>query len=252
MDAYWRAPPLARTFASAVLATSIGGHFGILPMQWFYFHYLEIFKFPPEIWRFVTSFLLTGPKLGIVMDTYFIFQYLSQLETTHPKFNRKEDLLWYLVFCGFVIVVLAQYFVGEVFFLPALILAMAYTATQDARGQKAGFFFFTVPAQLIPLCMMGATLLMGGPQTMLLQLTGLVAAHLHDFLTRIYPEFGGGRNLAPTPGFFARLVETPRMLQRDYGTAIRSPPAAGRSTATQGSGPLPDSWKTRGSGHRLG
>lgn len=74
-------------------------------MQWFYFHYLEIFKFPPEIWRFVTSFLLTGPKLGIVMDTYFIFQYLSQLETTHPKFNRKEDLLWYLVFCGLVIVV---------------------------------------------------------------------------------------------------------------------------------------------------
>lgn len=148
--------------------------------------------------------------------------------------------------------VLAQYFLGEVFFLPALILAMAYTATQDARGQKAGFFFFTVPAQLIPLCMMGATLLMGGPQTMLLQLTGLVAAHLHDFLTRIYPELGGGPNLAPTPGFFARLVETPRILQRDYGTAIRSPPAAGRSTAAQGSGPLPDSWKTRGSGHRLG
>lgn len=88
-----------------MLAISIGGHFGIIPVKWLYFHYLEIFKFPPEIWRFVTSFLLTGPKLGIVMDTYFVFQYLSQLETTHPKFNRKEDLLWYLVFCGFVIVV---------------------------------------------------------------------------------------------------------------------------------------------------
>lgn len=74
-------------------------------MQWLYFHHTEIFKLPPELWRFVTSFLLTGPKLGIVMDTYFIFQYLTQLETTHPKFNRKEDLLWYLVFCGTVIVV---------------------------------------------------------------------------------------------------------------------------------------------------
>lgn len=77
----------------------------MIPIQWFYFHYYEIFKFPPEIWRFVTSFLLTGPKLGIVMDTYFVFQYLSQLETAHPKFNRREDLLWYVVFCGFVIVV---------------------------------------------------------------------------------------------------------------------------------------------------
>lgn len=39
------------------------------------------------------------------MDTYFVFQYLSQLETAHPKFNRKEDLLWYLVFCSSVILV---------------------------------------------------------------------------------------------------------------------------------------------------
>ncbi|CAN8096101.1 unnamed protein product [Discula destructiva] len=252
MEAYWRAPPLARTFTTAVLATSIAGHFGFLPIGWLYFHYLEVFKLPPEIWRFVTSFLLTGPKLGIVMDTYFIFQYLSQLETTHPKFNRKEDLLWYLIFCGSVIVILAQYFLGEVFFLPALILSMAYTATQDARGQKAGFFFFTVPAQLIPICMMGAALLMGGPHAALLQLTGLVAAHLHDFLTRLWPEFGGGRNLAPTPSFFARLVETPRILQRDYGTAMRAGPTAGSSTGARAAGPLPDSWKTRGSGHRLG
>lgn len=151
--------------------------------------------------------------------------------------------------------VLDQYFLGDVFFLPALILAMAYTATQDQRGQKAGFFFFTVPAQLIALCMMGATLLMASPGQMLLQLTGLVAAHLHDFLSRIYPEFGGGRNLIPTPSFFARLVTTPRILQREYGTGIRpsqGPARAGSSTGAQGSGPLPDSWRTRGTGHRLG
>lgn len=129
---------------------------------------------------------------------------------------------------------------------------MAYTATQDARGQKAGFFFFTVPAQLIPVCMMVGTLLMSGPQGALLQLTGLVAAHLHDFLTRIYPEIGGGRNLAPTPAFFSRLVQTPRVLQRDYGTGINPPQAAGSSTGAQPAGPLPDSWRTRGSGHRLG
>lgn len=150
---------------------------------------------------------------------------------------------------------LAQYFLGQVFFLPALILAMAYTATQDARGQKAGFFFFTVPAQLIPICMMGATMLMAGPDAMMLQLTGLVAAHLHDFLTRIYPEFGGGRNLIPTPGFLTRLVTTPRVLQRDYGTGFRGGAQGSTSASTtgaQGSGPLPDSWRTRGAGHRLG
>lgn len=78
---------------------------GIMPYSWIYFHYLELFRLPPQIWRVVTSFLLTSPQLGIVMDTYFIFQYASQLETTHPKFGRKEDFLWYLVFCGTVIIV---------------------------------------------------------------------------------------------------------------------------------------------------
>lgn len=148
--------------------------------------------------------------------------------------------------------VLAQYFLGSAFFLQGMILAMCYTATQDQRGQKAGFFFFTVPAQLVPLCMMGVTLLLAGPQKMLLQLTGLVAAHLHDFLTRLWPEFGGGANFIPTPAFFTHLVTTPRFMQREYGTAIRNDPRTGTSTGAQGRGPLPDSWKTRGSGHRLG
>jgi hypothetical protein len=77
----------------------------IVPYAWIYFHYLELFRLPPQIWRLVTSFMLTSPQLGIVMDTYFVFQYASQLETTHPKFGRKEDFLWYLVFCGAVIIV---------------------------------------------------------------------------------------------------------------------------------------------------
>lgn len=94
-----------RTSATAVLVTSIACHMGIAPYSWIYFHYQELLRLPPHIWRPVTSFLLTSPQLGIVMDTYFVFQYASQLETAHPKFGRKEDFLWYLVFCGTVIIV---------------------------------------------------------------------------------------------------------------------------------------------------
>lgn len=94
-----------RTFATCVLVTSIACHMGIAPYSWIYFHYLELFRLPPQIWRLVTSFFLSSPQLGIVMDTYFVFQYASQLETAHPKFGRKEDFLWYLVFCGTVIIV---------------------------------------------------------------------------------------------------------------------------------------------------
>ena len=40
------------------------------------FHYIPyanpfIFKFPPEVWRLLTPFLLTGPGISFVIDLYF-------------------------------------------------------------------------------------------------------------------------------------------------------------------------------------
>lgn len=96
---------LYRTFSAACFTTSICIYFHILPYHWFLFQHQLIFKIPPEIWRFFTSFLLTSSGLGIVMDTYFVYQYMGQIETAHPKFNRREDVLWYLIFCSFVIIV---------------------------------------------------------------------------------------------------------------------------------------------------
>lgn len=48
---------------------------------------------------------MTGPQLSIVFDTYFMYNYMSQLETGHPRMPRKADLLWYLIFVGGVIMV---------------------------------------------------------------------------------------------------------------------------------------------------
>lgn len=132
-------------------------------------------------------------------------------------------------------------------------MALAYTATQDQRGVQSNFFFFTVPAQSIPYCMLLASLLMN-PMAIPLQITGILSAHLYDFLSRLWPEFGGGRNILATPSFVSYLVQTPRVMQRGYGTAIRQPsaPASGSSTGASTGSVLPDSWKTRGAGKRLG
>lgn len=132
-------------------------------------------------------------------------------------------------------------------------MAMTYTGSQDQRGVKTNFFFFNVPAQAVPYCMLAASLLMN-PTIIPMQISGIVAAHLHDFLTRLWPEFGGGWNFLATPGFVSYLVQTPRALQRGYGTAVRQPsaPTAGSTTGASTGSVLPDSWKTRGSGQRLG
>jgi Derlin-2/3 len=142
---------------------------------------------------------------------------------------------------------------GGFVFNSALVLALAYTSTQDLRGQKATFLVITIPAQWTPYAMLLMTAVMASPQAAIIQATGLVAAHLYDFLTRLWPEFGGGRNMLPTPAFVRRWFFV-RQRDADYGTAIRpitgQPSAQGSGSST--GGVLPESWRNRGSGHRLG
>jgi Derlin-2/3 len=139
-------------------------------------------------------------------------------------------------------------------FTSALVLAFAYTSTQDDRGQQATFFVITIPAQWIPYAMLLMALVMGGSNAAMVQGTGLIAAHLHDFLTRLWPMFGGGKNLLPTPALFKKWFFV-RERRTGYGTsqAARGQ-SSSTSTATEGSssGVLPESWRNRGSGHRLG
>lgn len=90
----------ARTLATAIVAASISVRgFGLF-YSWMMFVPGRIFKFPPEVWRFATAFFLSGPKLELIMDPYFAYQNLSQLEMSNTKFSRKEDLLWYLITVG--------------------------------------------------------------------------------------------------------------------------------------------------------
>ena len=124
LDAYWQTPPMARyafitlllntstllthilrNFATIAFTLSIAVYFGGVPWDWFFHHPYYLWQIPPQIWRLVTTFLVTAPGLGILFDTYFLYRYLSDLEVGHPRFPRKEDVLWYLMFVGGTILV---------------------------------------------------------------------------------------------------------------------------------------------------
>ena len=142
---------------------------------------------------------------------------------------------------------------GGMVFTSALVLALAYTSTQDDRGQQAHFFIITIPAQWIPYAMLLMTFVTASPNAAMVQATGIIAAHLHDFLTRLWPTFGGGSNLLPTPAIFKRWFFV-RQINTGYGTAqaARSQTSGQTSSGGPSSGVLPESWRSRGSGHRLG
>jgi len=255
VDAFWHAPPFARTLTAAIVLTTICTRVLGFGGNWVMLDGLHrIFKLPPEIWRFATAFFIAGPKLEMIMDPYFAYQNLRELEMANPKFSKKEDLLWYLITVGGFTITILRILFGHWrgVYLQGLIIAMCYTGVQDKRGQKAGFFFFQVPAQSLPYCMLIWTLVTEYGD-LPLQISGILAAHLHDFLTRLWPEFGMGPNLLPTPAFISKLVQTPRFMKRDYGAAVRPKDRTSESSAGASTGSvLPDEWKTRGAGHRLG
>ncbi|KAB8289960.1 hypothetical protein EYC80_010287 [Monilinia laxa] len=254
MDVFWAAPPISRTLAAATLSLSILVYTHLLPGYYVVFWLQSILQFPPQLWRLLTSFLITGPDLGMLFDTYFLYTYGSKLETASPKFSKPGDFFTYVLFVCAVILGLNVFITGGVIFTSALMLAFTYTSTQDDRGMKATFFVITIPAQWMPYAMLLMTFVMTGPGQAKIQATGLVAAHLHDFLTRIWPTFGGGRNFIQTPGFIKRAFQSTEATttDRSYGTAFApAQRSAGSGTGSSGS-VLPESWKSRGSGHRLG
>lgn len=132
---------------------------------------------------------------------------------------------------------------------------MCYTVTQDQRGGKVSYMFISIPAQLTPYAMILFNLLFpGGVMNMILQIHGLIAAHLFEFLTRVWPEYGGGRNLIPTLAFLTTALRVAGTAQTRVAAAAGiqlANRASGQSTGAS-RGPLPDSWRTRGPGHRLG
>jgi len=253
MDAFWSAPPVSRTLTAITFVESALVYGGLLSGYWVIFRSGLVFKFLPEIWRLVTPFLLTGPGLSFVFDLYFIYTYSSSLETGSPRFSLPADFVTYLIFVSSVIVFTAGFVLGAGSFTSALIVALVYTWAQDNRGRKVRFIVVTIPSEWLPWATLTLTLVLAGWPEMLRDSTGIVAAHLYEFLTRIYPTYGVGRNYITTPAFIKRLFAGQRAQTRTYGTAYRPAGQAPQDSASTGrSSSFANPWGSRGVGRRLG
>ncbi|KAG9969740.1 hypothetical protein KCU78_g23941, partial [Aureobasidium melanogenum] len=144
-----------------------------------------------------------------------------------------------------------------------LLLALAYLHVQDAPDGMMTFFFFSIRRKYLPGCMLLVAFLMAGPQEALKQAFGLVAAHLYDFLTRIWPSYGRGTNPIHTPRIVQQWFAKPigASTTRSYGTAFQGRPVGSVGAQSQASssrsggwtsGFTSGSWGSRGPGRRLG
>lgn len=85
------------------------GHLGLYSLMWVVFlkDYVFTISQLPQIWRIVTCFCITGPKLGLILDPFFLYHYASQLESGSPRFSAPGAFAFYLFFVASVILVSA-------------------------------------------------------------------------------------------------------------------------------------------------
>ncbi|KAF2474103.1 DER1-domain-containing protein [Lindgomyces ingoldianus] len=258
MDVFWTLPPVSRTITALAVVVSALGYSGMIDLMNYVFikEYIITTQVVPQIWRLFTAFMITKPKFGILLDPYFLYQYGSGLETESSRFSQPGDFFVYTMFVGAVIVAIAGFFLNSYMFLQALSLAFAYTYAQDNPSRQVSFFIITFDAKYLPFSMLFLTFIIDGGDAALSQAAGLVAAHLYDFLTRIWPTFGGGRNYIFTPIMVKRWFggRAGNVQARPYGTAQqgRQPADAGAARATGRSTGFGGQWDGRGPGRRLG
>ncbi|KAK5115916.1 hypothetical protein LTR62_000372 [Meristemomyces frigidus] len=265
MDVFWAAPPVARTITAAAVLLSVPTWMGLINPYYVVFVRERIFTLTsiPQLWRIITPFLLTGPKFGLLMDPYFLYTYGSQLETEATRFTQPGDFFIYLVFVAVIILLLGGFYLGGVLLLNPLTLALAYTYAQENPNRQLSYFIVTFSAKWLPYAMLAMTLVTATPQEAMLQGTGLIAAHAYDFVTRIWPQYGGGSRLLTTPQAVQRFFAKPggTAQSRGAGTAFAARPAAAANVPQQQTGSTGgwasgfsggNAWGVRGSGRRLG
>ncbi|CAI7599012.1 unnamed protein product [Penicillium bialowiezense] len=250
MDLFWAAPPVSRTLTALTLVQSALMHGGLMSMYYAVFAPSLIFAFPPHLYRLVTPFLLTGKKLEFAFDLYFIYKYGSAVENSMAA----GEFFIYLLFVAFNLMITA-----------AMIMAFIYTYSQHNRGQKTHFMFIDIPVVALPYAMLLITMVVRGWHAALTEAMGIPAAHLYNFLTYLYPVYGGGRNFITVPAFVERYFKRPEDRNRSYGWANKpsrsstgapaSAPESASAESSSGSSwgwASSSNWKGRGAGRRLG
>ncbi|EFR01113.1 hypothetical protein MGYG_04117 [Nannizzia gypsea CBS 118893] len=261
MDRYWAAPPVSRTLTAATFVQSVLVHGGFLNGMHVVFLLHRILQIPPQLWRLVTPFFLTGGGLSFFLDLYFLYQYASDIEVNSPRFSGPGDFVTYVIFVAIFILLTAGLYLQSFVFLGALSLAFLTTLAHDNAGKKMPFIIIMIPAEYLPFASLIATLVLSGQHAAITQACGLLAAHLYEFLTRIYPNFGGGTNYIQTPRFIQKLFAPDGNFVKAHGGYRMQRPAEGDSSDSRGTGQSTGSWfsglgggswKGRGAGRKLG
>jgi Der1-like family len=189
---------------------------------------------------------------GRLRNAFVIYQFAPAVVAPYISSYRRQCS------CPRLLLTISQmtagYFLQCGINMAALMLAFIYTFAQDNRGKKAHFIILQIPVEFLPWAMLTLTFIMGGPYAAMQQGMGLIAAHLYDFLTRLYPSFQGGRNYIQTPNAIKRYfgADQSAFTHKAHGTSFRPAQNIPQQQSRGWTSGFSGAWSGRGQGRRLG
>jgi Derlin-2/3 len=154
-----------------------------------------------QIWRLITPFCFFG---GFGISTAINIYMLSNYS---PKYERSPintggggtapDYVLMLAICGSLIAVVNTMIIGYPLFGSTLLFSVIYVWSKTNYDQDASIYGFQLKAGFFPFALIGIHLITGSDIKQ--DILGLAAGHVYYFLTSVYPEMSGGRDLIHTP-----------------------------------------------------
>ncbi|KAG5547360.1 hypothetical protein RHGRI_013145 [Rhododendron griersonianum] len=197
-------PPVAKAYGTLCLIFTTAYQFGLYHPAYIMLVYERVFKHL-EVWRPITCFFFLGPfSVNFGIRLLMIARYGVQLENG-PFQRRTADFLWMMLFGAFTLLALSAIpGLWSPFLGVSLVFMLLYVWSREFPNANISIYgLVTLKAFYLPWAMLGMDVIFGSP--LLPDLLGIIAGHLHYFLTVLHP-LAGGRTILKTPMWVHKLV----------------------------------------------
>lgn len=199
---FWNSvPPVTKTVVTASVALSLLVRLSVVPA--YYVLYLPTLVFTKgQVWRLVTPFLTWAFGFGFLINMFFLYRHLRQLEEEEFR-GRRADLIWMLVLLA-AGVLLAGALARLVLLGEPLLMAVLYVWSRKYPGVDMTFMFgLRFKSQYLVWVLTVYHFVLGS--SVWGDVIGILCGHLYWFAADVLPRTHGV-NLVRAPQFLQRLV----------------------------------------------
>ena len=251
LASFWaEIPPVTKTIVSASVGLSLLVRLNVLPAHKMLYAPMTVFK--GEVWRLLTPFFLWPFGFSFVLNMFFLYRHLRQLEEQDFR-GKRADFVWMFVLLAAGILVLGG--LAHLLLLgQPLLMALLYVWSRKNPDVNMTFMFgLRFKSQYLVWVLAGYHFVLGGSPWP--DVVGIACGHLYWFCADVLPRTHN-IELVRAPGFLQRLVPNTGVAGVQYMNGRFEAHAPENPLRPDGAAPQQEQQLYRrhnwGAGHRLG